>query len=80
MLLCAAAVFGILHSGAKPKTINYKLSRPSGIRWDARVAEWGSLENCCARKGTGGSTPPPTAAGFRDILVAAISGQIFVIS
>lgn len=29
--------------------------------WDARVAEWDGFENRYARKGIGGSTPPPTA-------------------
>ena len=30
-------------------------------RWDARAVEWACLENRCARKGTEGSNPSPTA-------------------
>lgn len=30
-------------------------------RWGARVVDWACLENRYARKGIGGSNPPPTA-------------------
>ena len=42
----------------------------------ARVDEWDSLENCCARKGTGGSNPPASAMNnSKQVLIVSESSR-----
>jgi hypothetical protein len=42
------------------------------------VADGGGLENHCARKGTGGSNPSPSATSLKNVadLVAEVGGVI----
>ena len=48
------------------------------IRWDAGAVERGGLENRCARKGTGGSNPSPTASEFSLTLKFAVVSNYFL--